>query len=312
MMNMMADLRYVTPEIFGSFADKKSEKRRQDAYKKYLKILRRQEKVQKLPETEDSPEFKAQWMEERPPGFVEYLDAFSRNGQYGRWLRKLPAVVQIDNMVFLHAGIHPNLTTLEVSEINRRMSLEIDNLDTGLDFLVRENLIARFFRFEEIQSAVENRIVALTGRSSQELGASSEELLISSTGRVLSERERAEVSLLKSFLGMGSWLSVHPSGPLWFRGYAQWEQAEGSLQIDNLLRRYGADHFVVGHTISSEDKIVHRFDRGVYLVDTVQPAALEIRGGLFTAIYPDGKEEPEGFQEADPSATDMAEPVVNQ
>jgi hypothetical protein len=312
MMNLMSDLRYVTPEIFASFADKQSEKRRQDAYKKYLRIQRRQERAEKLPETEDSPELKAQWMAKRPPGFVEYLEAISRTGKYGKWLRKLPVVVKIDNLVFLHAGIHPELTALEISEINSQIKLEIENLDVALDFLVRESLIARFFNFEEIQLAVEKRIIELTGQGPRELRSAAEELLVSSSGRVLSETERAEVSLLRAFLGMGSWLSVHPSGPLWFRGYARWSKEEGDKLMSDLLKRYEADHFVVGHTIASEDRIVHRFDSSVYLVDTLGPAALEIRGGQFMAIYPEGREEPKGLEEVEAAGMDMAEPLVHQ
>jgi hypothetical protein len=109
---------------------------------------------------------------------------------------------------------------------------------------------------------------------------------------MLNERERAEVDLLEAFFKMGGWLSVHPDGPLWFRGYGKWTEEKGTPIIAELLKGYEADHFVVGHTITADRDIVQRFGGTVFLVDTVQPSALEIQDGRFTAIYPEGRERP--------------------
>ena len=287
MMNIIGDLRYVTPEIYASFADNKSEKRRKDAYKKYLKIRRRQARDMDQPEPAETPELEAEWMAERPLGFVEYREAMSRQGKYGRWLRKLPAIAQIGNTIFLHGGIHPELGSLGIDELNERIKQEVVNFDFITEYLVREDLIELFFMFDEVRLAVGSRLNQLNGGV-----ATGGDSLAQNTGLGLSEQEQAEVDLLESFLDMGNWLAVHPNGPLWFRGYGKWTEEEGTQQVSELLRRYGADHFVVGHTITADRDIMERFGGRVFLVDTVQPSALEIDGGQFMGIYREGREAP--------------------
>lgn len=282
MMNIIGDLRYVTPEIYAGFADGKSEKRRKDAYKKYLKIRQRRAPEKGQPESVETALTEEEWLSARPLGFIEYREAISRQGKYGRWLRKLPAIVKIANTIFLHGGIHPALTKLEIDDLNDRIKNEVANFDFITDYLVRENVIESFFTFDEMRVSVGNRLgqVTTTGEESQNSGGD------------LGEKEAAEVELLRAILDMGSWLSIHPDGPLWFRGFGRWKEDEGTEKIVALLERYEADHFVVGHTITAERDVMQRFGGRVFLIDTVLPSALEIRGNQFIAIYPDGREEP--------------------
>jgi hypothetical protein len=269
MMNIVGDLRYVTEEIYNSFADKKSEKRRRDAYQKYLKLLRRQSKELGRPLPEDTSELESRWMESHPPGFVEYRKALSPSGKYGRWLRKLPAVARIGEAIFLHGGIHPSLTDFELDEINKRVRLEVDNFDFLKSHFVREKLIADFCTYQEMVAAVKAKTELLTAEASK--------------------RNETELEYLRAVLDMGGWLTFSSNGPLWFRGFGRWTEEEGTPQVANLLRRYGASYFVVGHTIKAERDILRRFGGRVFLVDTLQPAALQIEGDQFVAIYPDGR-----------------------
>jgi hypothetical protein len=270
MMNIVGDLRYVTEEIYNSFADKKSEKRRKDAYKKHLKLLRRQAKNMEQPPPDDTPELENEWMEAHPLGFVEYRKAISSNGKYGRWLRKLPAVVKIGEAIFLHGGIHPSLTDFDLDEINKRVKLEVKNFDFLKKHFVQERLIADFYTYQGILAAVKARMDLLANKTSQ--------------------RSETEKELLGAILEMGGWLTFNAKGPLWFRGYGRWTEEEGTQQVVNLLQRYKARYFVVGHTIKAERDILSRFGGRVFLVDTLLPSALQIQGDQFVAIYPDGKE----------------------
>jgi len=291
MMNIIGDLRYVTPEIYASFGDEKSEKRRKEAYKKFLRIRRRQLSGNDQPEPADTPEMEAKWMAERPLGFVEYRRAMSSQGEYGRWLRKLPAIAKLDNTIFLHGGIHPNLGNLGISELNERIKQEVANFDYTIEYLERQGLIEYFFTFDEMRIAVGtrlNRLIGGDGGDTAGEGVSD----VHTRRLLLSDQEKFEVELLESYLNMGNWLSIHPDGPLWFRGYGKWTETEGNLQVSDLLQKYGADYFVVGHTITSDRDILQRFKGRVFLVDTVQPSALEIRGDQFTAIYREGRESP--------------------
>ncbi|ADO73025.1 metallophosphoesterase [Stigmatella aurantiaca] len=85
-------------------------------------------------------------------------------------------------------------------------------------------------------------------------------------------------------------------GPLWFRGYAQEEEALWSQGLDAVLERFGARRMVMGHTPTKDGRIGVRFGGRAVLIDTGLStyygrhlAALEIRGDRLTALYPDGR-----------------------
>jgi len=278
MMNIMGDLRYVAPEVYSSFVDGKSEQRRQKAYQDHVKLLRDRARALGTP-SEITSEFEQQWMEEHPPGFLEYREALKPQGKYGNWLRKRPAIVQIADTLFLHGGIHPNLASLKVEEINQRIKEEIQAFDTYTQHMVQEKLILSFFTLNEIVSSAQAEVE----RREAEGGKKDQQL-----------------TFLKEFLNFGSWLSTHPDGPLWFRGFAQWSEEEGAQQLPQLLKAYQAKRFVVGHTPQLPVQIRTRFQGKVFLIDTGmlssyyqggQASALEIRDGRFTAIYLDGRKE---------------------
>jgi len=288
MMNIMGDLRYVAPEVYSSFVDEKSEQRRQKAYQDYVKLIK--QRAQALgKETSITPDFERQWMGEHPPGFLEYRKAMEPKGKYGSWLRERPAIVQIADTIFLHGGIHPSLASLDVKEINQRIKNEIQAFDTYTQYMVQEKLILSFFTMNEIVSSAQaelERREAAGGRN----------------------KDRQ----LTQLLNFGSWLSTHPDGPLWFRGFAQWSEEEGAQQLPQLLKAYEVKRFVVGHTIRSllrtlgggtpqlPVQIQMRFQGKVFLIDTGmlsryyrggQASALEIQDGKFTAIYLGGRKE---------------------
>ena len=274
MMNLMGDLRYVSPEVYLDFANSNSEERRRKAYQDDLELLKM------APE----PEFERQWMQAHPPGFLEYREALDPEGKYGRWLRNRPAVVQIADTLFLHGGIHPNLSSLKVEEINQRIKREIQTLDRSTRYMVQEQLILPFFTLEEISAAAEAEL----GRRESE-----------GTGGTLGNEDDG-VAVLKDFLAYGSWLSNNPEGPLWFRGFAQWSEEEGAENLPNLLGAYHVKHFVVGHTPQLPGRIGMRFEGKIFLIDTGMlssyyrgggASALEIQDGGFTAIYLNSREE---------------------
>ncbi len=277
MMNIMGDLRYVAPEVYSSFIDGKSEQRRQKAYQDHVKLLRNQAKVLGTP-TEFTSEFEEQWMKGHPAGFLEYREALEPDGKYGRWLRKRPAIAQIGDTLFLHGGIHPKLSSLKVKEINQRIRDEIQAFDAYTQNMVQEKLILSFFTLDEIVSSAQAEV------ERQE-----------SKGR----KQDKQLTRLKEFLNFGSWLSTHPDGPLWFRGFARWSEEEGAKHLPDLLKAHNAKHFVVGHTPQLPVRIQERFKGKVFLIDTGMlssfypgggASALEIRDGEFTAIYLDSRE----------------------
>ncbi len=258
MMNIMGDLRYVTPQNYASFADGNSEDRRKSAYQQYVKWRSSHAAlIAELPQPMEITE--AEWMARHPVGFVEQREAFGPNGSYGKWLREHSAVAKIGDAIFLHGGIHPNEAHLKLDTINAHIRDEIKAFDSGKQDLVDQSVILPFFTLQEVAAAVQAELSA--ERKSH-----------------VPTDEQKQARLMR-FLGFGEWLSVRVDGPLWFRGYDQWSEEEGAAQIGKVLESYNAKRIVVGHTVQKGGTMRPRFNNKVFLIDT----------GMLSSYYPGGR-----------------------
>jgi hypothetical protein len=258
MMNIMGDLRYVTPANYASFADSNSAQRQKSAYEEYVKWRNRHpELISELSQPMELTE--AEWMARHPLGFVEQREAFSPKGEYGKWLRGHNALAEVGGEIFLHGGIHADLAKIRVDAVNKRIRDEIESFDAVKQYLQDEALILPFFNMQEITFAAQAQVIA------------------ERKSRVPASQER-QAKILE-FLKYGEWLSVKPDGPLWFRGYDQWSDAEGEAQIDKILDAYKVAHIVVGHTVQRSGRIRPRFGGKVFLIDT----------GMLSSYYPGGR-----------------------
>ncbi|KPJ71190.1 MAG: hypothetical protein AMS14_09375 [Planctomycetes bacterium DG_20] len=59
-------------------------------------------------------------------GAEAYRRAMSKDGTYGRWIRSHNAVVKINDVVFVHAGITPALAGMSLAEINRAVREQLE------------------------------------------------------------------------------------------------------------------------------------------------------------------------------------------
>jgi hypothetical protein len=280
-MNIMGDLRYVTPVNFASFADSNSEERQKAAYQAYVKW--RSSHMALFAELAQPMELtEGEWMARHPAGYVEQRDAYTPNGIYGKWLREHSALADIGGVIFLHGGISPNVAKMKLAGINTRIRDEIKQFDSAKQFLQEADIILPFFNLEEIRGAVQAEISA------------------EKKGKVSANVPRQ--NRLIQFLGYMNpsstdWLSVKVDGPLWFRGYDQWSDEEGSAQMGKILDALKATRIVVGHTVQKGGRIRPRFGDKVFLIDTGmlstyyaggRASALQIQDNAkFTADYMD-------------------------
>jgi Calcineurin-like phosphoesterase len=275
-MNIMGDVRYVTPENYASFADTHSEERQRSAYQQYVKW--RGGHAALLAELAQPMEItEAEWMARHPLGFIEQREAFSPTGEYGKWLREHAPIAKEGGVIFLHGGISPGLAHLSLDTINSHVRDEIKLFDATKQHFVDENVILPFFTFQEIVSVVQAELTA------------------ERKSRVVSDEQKQ--ARLTEFLGLGDWLSIRVDGPLWFRGYDQWSDDEGAAEVGKLLHDYHVAHIVTGHTPQKGGRIRPRFGNKVFLIDTGmlssyytggRASALEINDdGKFTAVYLD-------------------------
>jgi hypothetical protein len=278
-MNILGDLRYVTPQSYAAFADSESEKRRKAAYEDYAAWAASHAKWLAAIKKPALPATEEEWMAGHPAGFVEYREAFSATGKYGRWVRQHAAVAKIGDVIFLHGGIPVSLISSPLEEVNSKVHEEIENFDKTVQELVARKVILPFFTMREIAVAVQGELLdESAAETAPDAGFHNE---------------------LVRLLDFNNWLCMRDEGPLWFRGYDTWSEEEGESQIPKILAAYHAGHVVVAHTVQKPTRIRSRFGGKVFLIDTGMLAtywpggrasALDIRGGKYTAQYLDGQE----------------------
>jgi hypothetical protein len=223
-----------------------------------------------------------------PPGFIEYREALTPQGRYGRWLRTRPAIMRVGDTVFQHAGISPDQAPRRLEDINDQVRTQIRRMDDYRSRMIAQKLMLPFFTLAEMQAVAQAELAANASASN---GAS--------PPGAADWFDQLDPFGLQNILRIDSWALFDAEGPLWFRGFATWTQNNGRSQIEKLLRRYNVAHFVVGHSVPSTMRITPRFSGAIFLIDTGMlssvyrggiASALEIRDGRFTAIYPEGRE----------------------
>jgi hypothetical protein len=122
-MNILGDLRYVNPEEYESFRTGDSMRRLQRFYREAVDAAR--DRARARGEPFDADAYRKKLEAEAPLGFVERTRAFSEEGEYGRWLRGLNVVARVNDVVFLHGGLTPEVAELGCREINKRVRREI-------------------------------------------------------------------------------------------------------------------------------------------------------------------------------------------
>jgi hypothetical protein len=289
-MNLLGDLRDATPDICAAFADSNSATTRDRAWRDYEQLIaaRARTRPQETPPAYNRTS--ASWLEAYPLGCIEYRQALSPRGVYGRWLRSRPIAAQVGDGVFMHAGPNPD-SVVSVADLNAKARQEIERFDRFLQRLVDARLAKPWFRFEDI------------------LGVAAAEVRWTA-GILAAAKERGETPVLEGIdvdlvreasdiLQIGTWSLLAGDGPLWYRGYAT--AADEALQapVTGLLERWKVKRIVVGHTVNRDYRIRARFG-SVFLIDTGMLApvykgmasALEISGAATTALYADGTRTP--------------------
>ena len=108
------------------------------------------------------------------------------------------------------------------------------------------------------------------------------------------------VELLKlaaEVVKIGDWHLLKENGPLWYRGYAAAPEAALREPVAAFFARNDISRIVVGHTPTTERRIVVRLGGSIVVIDTGMLAtaykgrasALEIAGTQLTAIYTDAR-----------------------
>ena len=125
-MNMLGDLRYMHPDEFKAFVNRDSERLRE----RYLELVVQQRKSTD-PEFEVTQEFLAQFNQQVPLGFVEHRVAWAPDGEYGSWVLDHNAVIKVNDILFLHGGLGPEILGMSLEAINNGVLEELRRGEAG-------------------------------------------------------------------------------------------------------------------------------------------------------------------------------------
>ena len=142
-MNMIGDLRYVTQGEFESYAGRNAEKLQAMQWQRQLEWMQSQPDFDEV----DVDAYKKEWLEKTPIGWVEQRQAWSKNGEYGKWVLGNPVAVQINDSVFVHGGISSKYCKSSLESLSEQMAEALENFDpASTDTIVDDPLGPTWYR----------------------------------------------------------------------------------------------------------------------------------------------------------------------
>ena len=268
-MNLVRDLRYVSRESHLAFG---KEERASDRRKAWRSV----KKAHSSRKSNES-QLQAAFDKRYPPGYFGRVNAFETGGKYGKWLLQQPTAVKVNGVVFVHGGLTPDVATLGLSEINRRVGRRIRAVMQASKRLA-PSLAARYEDFIGLAKLI------LKG-SQISLGGADSDLL----------------SAAKVLEGHYEDLPFAPNGPVWYRGNSLENERAERERIDQVLEALQARVLMVAHTPTRSARITSRFNGAVVRSDVGMAYGRAPSAAVF---------EGETVRVLDPKSGTLSDPIV--
>lgn len=233
-MNLMRDLRYVSPLSYQDWVADEDAKERKAAWKTYSRIRKGRDSKENLAES---------FQEKYPAGYFGRLRGFDADGEYGIWLLGLPAVVKINGVIYVHGGLNLETATLGIDEINRQLSDSLRRHLEAREALEARGVVSPLLTYGEILWVAREGL-RNAGQISEALSQAAQSFV-----------ETAESQLIGS------------RGPLWYRGNSFEDERIEREMLERSLELLGARAIVVAHSPTPSKKITSRFHGQLYRVD---------------------------------------------
>ena len=247
-MNIVGDLRYVSPAEYAAFTGVQDEVLRDGTWTAIVE--------------KDPAASRAEFDTAFPAGYFGHVQAFSPEGQYGRWLMEKPYLIVINDTAFVHAGLSPMVASIGLEATNQALHSQLRNyLDTWRSTAQALGLV-RPIGFQERPETL----------------AAMQALPESETIAKLHDGEL-----------------FTPTGPTWYRGQALCYPYTETENLDNALSKLGVKRVIEGHTVSPIGRVLSRFEGRVVLLDTGmlesvykgRASAFVFEAGNWSVIYAD-------------------------
>ncbi len=125
-MNVVGDLRYVDPGEFKAFTTKNSVRLQNMQWERQLEWM-----------SANTPDFaeldleayRQEWEKQVPLGWVEHRQAWSLNGEYGKWVENSKVAIQVNDTIFLHGGISAKYCSFSLQSLTEQVIVAMQNID---------------------------------------------------------------------------------------------------------------------------------------------------------------------------------------
>jgi hypothetical protein len=253
-MNLLGDLRYVTPAELATYAADDAPAERNAAWQRFSATAG------------DTPESRERFATRYPPGFFGHRAAFAPTGVLGSWLLERPVLVTIDETAFVHGGLPAALADKTTRELNAEYRAALREYFAAVAELEVAGIVHREDGLAERTALAERYLADTSGETSTRRAA-----------------ERVAAFVRSPLLG--------GDAVFWYRGTATCSAAIEQSRLETVLESLGAKRVVIGHT-PTRGAVLTRFAGRVIRADTGMlpayggvPAAVVIRGDEVLTVY---------------------------
>ena len=281
LMNLIGDLRYVSKEEYEAFTSEETAPMRELAFQKFLSAPPQPFVSEQAARIAFDKKF--------PRGYLAHRKAFSVDGFYGRWLLSLPAIVVINEIAFVHAGLPEMVANNSLEFINHNLQtvttryMQLWHELVSLDILPDDDAqdpsnLARSI----LQNALPTKCINSRKKSCMQLQKNGASLISKDNQNKLNE-----------FINLSNNPIIGIDGPLWNRGAVYCRSIYETPILNASMDKLGVKQVVVGHTTTPDSRAHNMHNNTLTLLDTGmlvkhykgRPAAMVMQDGQQLVHY---------------------------
>ena len=142
-MNVTGDLRYVTQGEFTAFKSRNSERYRDMQWQRQAEWMSVNDPNFDRMNIAD---YRREWEKNVPLGWVEHRLAWSLDGEYGKWVKHNPVVIQVNDTLFLHGGISSKYCQFSLESLTQQAIEAMENFDPAVTTILDDPLGPLWYR----------------------------------------------------------------------------------------------------------------------------------------------------------------------
>jgi hypothetical protein len=230
-MNVLGDLRYVSRGDYAAYVGDEDAATREARSKEFL--------ARQPGRTE------ADFDRMFPQGYFGQRKLLGPDGKYGKWILAQPALITVNDTVYMHGGPSTALGNRSIAQLDRDYSAAVQA------YLAAETTLAGAGLIE-----FEDPYATRARLAQQRLDAMP-------TG----DAKAAVAPAVARFAAADDEPLLGPNGPNWYRGASLCNECAEADVLRSFLRQAGVRRVVVGHTVARNGTVASRYDGALVKLD---------------------------------------------